>query len=67
MAVNSDNMQAKFSDPLPCDTCSHALEPIGGFSRARCCLCEVYSTPDNMKPYGVLFCNETCPEHEESE
>jgi len=53
----------KYSDPLPCDTCKNALDPVGKFSRTKNCFCKEYDSLDNMKPNGVLFNNEKCPHY----
>ena len=67
MSVNGEGMQSSFSAVLPCETCAHALDPIGGFNRAKCFLCEVYSDLSNPKPTGVLFDNEPCEAYERDE
>lgn len=55
-----DEIVGKYSEPLPCDTCTLALDPIGKFSRARNCFCKVYKDLSNAKPTGVLFGNKPC-------
>lgn len=63
MSVKADIVN-KYSEPLPCRTCKHKLDPIGEFSRDESVICKKYNSADNMKPYGVLFCNVKCEFYE---
>ena len=60
MGVNSSDMEARYSNPLPCKTCKYALPDIGKFSQAESAFCEKYPDFKNKKPSGVLFWNRPC-------
>lgn len=59
-----NDIECKYSEPLPCRTCKHTLKPIGEFRRDESIVCNIYDSMDNCKPYGVLFSNEKCEKYE---
>ena len=67
MSVNNSDIVNKYSRPLPCRTCKHALDPIGEFRRDESVICKKYDSIENRKPYGVLFCNQKCELYEKAQ
>lgn len=67
MGVNSSEMEARYSNPLPCKTCRYALSDIGSFSQAESAFCNKYPDLKNRKPSGVLFWGRPCEFYEKTE
>ena len=64
LSVKSE-MQAVYSDPLPCESCRYCLRPVDGISMARNLFCKRFPDMKNPKPFGVLFKNEECKQYRE--
>ena len=65
MGVNSSEMEARYSEKLPCKTCKYALPDVGGYSRAESLFCQKYPNMSVKKPSAVLFRNEECKFYKE--